>query len=326
MVTRRFFISSLVAVAAVGLLALSSCRGHQANTVGPDGELSGTLSLSGAFALYPLAVQWANEFMEMHPKVLIDLSAGGAGKGVTDALADVVDLGMVSRELEPEEIKKGAVGFPVAKDAVVATMNANNPNLRAVLRHGLTQQMATALWSSTQQHTWGEVGSNGNTTPVTVYTRSDACGAAGTWAKWLGMKQEDLQGTAVYGDPGEAQAIQRDLNGIGYNNLGYAYDLTTKRPHPNIIVVPIDVNGNGRIDPKENFYGTIDQLARAISDGRYPTPPARNLYLVAHGTPKDPILKAFLRYVLTRGQRLATPHGYVGMDKEKLNKALHTLN
>ena len=83
--------------------------------------MDGELSLSGAFALYPLAVQWAEEFRSIYPDVRVDISAGGAGKGMTDALAGVVDLGMVSREVYPPEEAKGAVGFAVAKDAVAAT-------------------------------------------------------------------------------------------------------------------------------------------------------------------------------------------------------------
>lgn len=50
-------------------------------------ELQGEIQLSGAFALYPMAVKWAEEFRKIHPKVRIDISAGGAGKGITDALA-----------------------------------------------------------------------------------------------------------------------------------------------------------------------------------------------------------------------------------------------
>ena len=33
--------------------------------------------------LYPLAIQWADEFHRLHPEVDIDISAGGAGKGIT---------------------------------------------------------------------------------------------------------------------------------------------------------------------------------------------------------------------------------------------------
>lgn len=314
--------AALVAVTVAGIAACSSNKGGRINE---KGELEGQISLSGAFALYPLAVEWASEFQKLHPGVKIDLSAGGAGKGITDALADVVDLGMVSRELAPEEVAKGAVGFAVTKDAVVPTINARNPNLKAIREHGLTREAAIGLWISGTVKTWGQVAGNDNNAPVVVYTRSDACGAAETWAKWLGKKQEDLLGTAVYGDPGVAQAVQKDPNGIGLNNIGYAYDNKTLRPNPGILVAPIDVNGNGRIDPDEDFYDTKDKLAQAIAEGKYPSPPARDLYLVSHGTPTDPVVIAFLKFILTDGQKAAAPQGYIALSKEKLHLQLEKL-
>lgn len=321
----RLNVWALAIALAVVVAGISACGGKKDGRINKDGELEGTISLSGAFALYPLAVQWADEFQKIHPGVRIDLSAGGAGKGITDALADVVDLGMVSRELAPEETKKGAVGFAVTKDAVVPTINAKNPNLKAILQHGLTRDAAIGLWITGTIKTWGEIGGNENKTPVVVYTRSDACGAAETWAHWLGKKQEDLKGTAVYGDPGVAQAVQKDVNGIGLNNIGYAYDQKTQKPNPGILVLPIDVNNNGKIDPEEDFYQTKDKLAAAIAEGKYPSPPARDLYLVTHGTPKDPVVIAFLKFVLTEGQKAAAPQGYIPLNKDKIQEQLNKL-
>ena len=108
-------------------LAFVSCSGGNKVAEAKEGELSGSITISGAFALYPLAVKWSEEFQKLHPEVRIDLSAGGAGKGMTDVLADVVDLGMVSREVYAPELEKGAVPFASAKDAVVITINADNP-------------------------------------------------------------------------------------------------------------------------------------------------------------------------------------------------------
>lgn len=301
----------------------TSCSGG--GSKGSSDDLSGRISISGAFALYPLAVQWAGEFQKLHPDVRVELSAGGAGKGIVDVLADAVDLGMVSREIEDEEFAKGAAAFAVAKDAVVATVNASNPNLGDILRRGLTRQAAEGLWITGEVKTWGQALGTDNADPVSVYTRSDACGAAGTWAKWLGKKQDDLLGTAVFGDPGVAQAVQKDVNGIGPNNIGYAYDTKTLKPAPGIVVAPIDVNDNGKIDPEENFYDSLDQLAKAIADGLYPAPPARNLYLVAHGNPSDPIVKEFLSYVLTDGQKLASPHGYIPVSLDVAGEQLRLL-
>lgn len=321
---RRTFLrmTSMAAIIAA-TLGLSSCGGNK-QQVGEDG-LSGEISLSGAFALYPLAVQWANDFQALHPGVKIDISAGGAGKGITDALAQVVDFGMVSRELGEAEIKRGAVGFAVAKDAVVPTINAKNPVLKDLQKHGITREQLIGLFITGKVKTWGEIVENGNATPVSVYTRSDACGAAETWALYLGKKQEDLLGTAVFGDPGLAEAVQKDVEAIGLNNIGFAYDIKTGLPHPGLLVAPIDVNGNGQIDPEEDFYATKQGVVEAIKEGRYPSPPARDLYFVSKGVPTNPVVIEFLKYILTEGQAANEGQGYIAIPQEKLDASLARL-
>ncbi|MDE5788444.1 MAG: substrate-binding domain-containing protein, partial [Bacteroidaceae bacterium] len=173
--------------------------------------------------------------------------------------------------------------------------------------------------------TWGEIVENGNTTPVSVYTRSDACGAAETWALYLGKKQEDLLGTAVFGDPGLAEAVQKDVEAIGLNNIGFAYDIKTGLPHPGLLVAPIDVNENGQIDPEEDFYATKQGVVEAIKEGRYPSPPARDLYFVSKGIPTNPVVIEFLKYILTEGQAANEGQGYIAIPQEKLDASLTKL-
>ncbi len=314
---------SAMAVIVGTALGISSCGGNK-QQAGEDG-LSGEISLSGAFALYPLAVQWANDFQALHPGVSIDVSAGGAGKGITDALAQVVDFGMVSRELGEAEIANGAVGFAVAKDAVVPTINAKNPVLADLQKRGVTRDQLISLFITGKTKTWGEVVGTDTKTPVSVYTRSDACGAAETWALYLGKKQEDLLGTAVFGDPGLAEAVQKDVNAIGLNNIGFAYDIKTGKPHPGLLVAPIDVNENGQIDPEEDFYATKQGVVEAIKDGRYPSPPARDLYFVSKGIPTNPVVIEFLKYILTEGQKANEAQGYIAIPQEKLDASLAKL-
>lgn len=319
MVKKKLFIAAgLLSIIAGGVV---SCGSRTAK----DGELQGEISLSGAFALYPLAVKWTEEFRKLHPGVRIDISAGGAGKGMTDALSRVVDLGMVSREVYPAEEAKGAVAFVVAKDAVIPTVNAKNPVLNDLMKTGLSREAAIKLWITEEYKTWGQLTGTGSTIPIHVYTRSDACGAAETWALWLGTTQEDLGGTAVFGDPGVATAVQKDPLAIGLNNLSYAYDENTRKPNPGLLVLPVDVNGDGKITPDELFYDTKDQLIQAIAEDRYPSPPARDLYLVANGVPTKPEVVAFIQFILTEGQQYNVPAGYIGLSAEKLQAGLDRL-
>lgn len=287
--------------------------------------LEGHITLSGAFALYPLAVQWAGEFKKENPKVRIDISAGGAGKGMTDALNKMVDIGMVSRDVYPEESAKGAYAIAVAKDAVVPVMNASNPMAKEILSKGLKQSIAAGIWITGNVTNWGQAFGSKKNIPLHIYTRSDACGASEIWAKFFGKKQEDLLGSGVFGDPGLALAVKKDPVGIGYNNIAYAYDFKTKRQLAGIRVIPIDINNNGRIDPGENFYNTMGDLVKAISIGKYPSPPARELYFVTKGKPNSALVKAFITWVLTKGQSYVSETGYVGLPKIKIEKQLKAL-
>jgi len=288
----------------------------------PKSELKGNISISGAFALYPLTVKWAEEFRKLHPGVKFDISAGGAGKGMTDALSKMVDIGLVSRAINPEEVKKGAYAIAVTKDAVVPTVSAKNPIINDILANGLDRDAAVNIFISGKTKTWGQAIGTKSAVPIRIYTRSDACGAGETWAQYLGKKQEDLLGVGVFGDPGLAQAVTKDPSGIAYNNIGYAYDAKTKKPNPGIKVIPLDINNNGKIDPDENFYNTLDDLVNAIASGKYPSPPARDLYFVTSGKPLKKELVEFIKWSLTEGQKYVFDSGYINLSKEKLAAGL----
>jgi len=329
---------AVLGAALVLILALSACGGTGATTESAaqpadasaaqpsdapatEGE-ERTIAVSGAFALFPMMTVWAEQYTALHPNVRFDVQGGGAGKGMTDVLAGAVDIAMVSRDLKQEEVDQGAYGVPVTIDAVVATVNANNPHLDQILATGLTPEAAAAIWMSQETKTWGQLLGTDAAEAITVYTRSDAAGAAEVWAKFMGgSAQEDLKGTAVNGDPGLAEAVRQDELGIGYNNIGFAYDLSTGDQLQGLRVVPLDLNGDGAISTDEDFYATKDAIAAAIASKTYPFPPARELYLVTKGEP-DPVIVEFYNWVLTDGQALVPDAGFVNLSADQLTQAL----
>lgn len=288
-------------------------------------QLQGTITLSGAWALYPMVVKWAEEFGKIHPQVKIDVAAGGAGKGMADCLAQVVDIGMVSRDIYPAEIEKGAWWVSVTKDAVVPTVNRNNPVLKELLSKGVKRGTFVDIWITGKIKNWGQVTDNETTDTIHVYTRSDACGAAKTWAKFLDKNQEDLLGIGVYGDPGLAEAVKKDVLGIGFNNINYVYDAKTKSEIEQIKVLPIDLNDNGLIDNDEDFYNSRDKIVEAIATGKYPSPPARALHLVSQGRAKSKVVLEFIKWILTDGQKYVPESGYINLTEKKIAEELNKL-
>jgi len=299
--------------------SLSACAG--APPLQSTSSMKGTISVSGAFALYPMMQKWAEEFQKVNPGVTFDISAGGAGKGMTDALTGAVDIGMISRDITPDEEAKGAYWVAVTKDAVFMVVNVKNPVLQDLLAKGVQKKTYAGIYITGDIKTWGQVVNRPEITDeIHVYTRSDSCGAADTWAKYLGKKQEDLKGIGVMGDPGLLDVIVKDPLGIGYNNLNYAFDPSTGMFISGTTVIPIDENENGVADLDEK----IDSKAKAVEmvmDGKYPSPPARLLYLATKGKPTQ-LVQTFILWVLNDGQGFLNETGYIPLTPDQLDASL----
>src|SRR5512136_3183276 len=150
----RWFVGMVVVTLAMPLAA--ACGGQPAAQ--PQGsEPAGTITASGAFALYPMMVKWGEEYQKLHPGVQFDISAGGAGKGMTDALGGQVDIGMVSRSIKPEEEKQGAYWVSVVKDAVFPAVNEKNPVLSDLLSKGVSREQFIDLFITGKIKTWGQL-------------------------------------------------------------------------------------------------------------------------------------------------------------------------
>lgn len=303
------------------LLALICCACGQQRSPIENKQPTTTITVSGAWALYPMMIRWGEEYASQHTHIRFDISAGGAGKGMTDALSGTVDIGMVSREIYPEEIRRGAFWVSVAKDAVFLTVSAKNPVLDDLRQRGLAHDTLRAIYITGEVTTWGQlVGRPEITDAIHVFTRSDAAGAPATWADYLGFKQEDLLGIGVYGDPGVLEAVIKDPLAVGYNNLNYAFDAETNLPMSGAYVVSIDLNNNGLVDPEEQLQ-TKEQATQAVANGHYPSPPARDLHLVTNGKPTG-VMCDFLRWVLTDGQMYLSEAGYIALPDRQLSQQL----
>ncbi len=313
-------ISTILIISLVGI-GLSGCTSQQEAT---------TIKVSGAYSLYPMMVVWAQQYHTLHPDINIDVSSGGAGKGMADALAGSVNLGMVSRDVTQAEADQGIIAVAVVEDAVLATINTENPVLSIIQEKGLTKEQLRAIFINYSISTWGQlIGDPNNTDPIKVYSRSDPCGAAESWVKYLGnYTQDDIptreEITKVKGDDSMSKSIAGDPLGIGYSNVNYIYSNSTKTPKEGIAVVPLDLNGNGIIDPAESFYQSRDDVVNAELQDKLPSPPSRLVYLVTlhnfTGVTKD-----FVQWILTDGQQYTFNNGYGAVPSDILDEQLRIL-
>jgi phosphate transport system substrate-binding protein len=300
------------------LVLFNSCSNGSSKDTKPS------ISFSGAFALYPLTKKWAEEYSKTHPNVKFDIQAGGAGKGLTDVLSGAVDVGMFSREITDAEKRRGIWWIALCKDAVLPTINSKNPYIDIIRAKGLTKSELQSIFIDNHPTTWDSLFRIHSATPnkISVYTRADAAGAADSWASFFGKRQEDLKGIGVAGDPGIADAVRKDKNAIGYNNTLFVYDIKSGEKIPGMEVVPMDLNANGRIDDSEHFYADLYTFLDAVNAGKFPSPPARDLYFITKGRPQRQEILDFFKWVLTDGQKLIHHDGYVPLPPDFIHEQL----
>jgi len=309
---KKYFLYMIIA-----FFVLSSCMIKK--------QKENTINVSGAYALYPLVIKWSEEYNKEREKIRFNIVAGGAGKGMTDALKGTVDLGLYSSEIAREDLDKGVWWVGVCTNAVIPTVYINNPYLKKLKERGLTKEEFKGIFIDGSITDWGEILNLPESKTIQVYIRSDASGAASTWAKYLGGEQKDLKGIGIRGDSALVEAVSKDPAGIAFNNTSYIYDKNTGKKRHAVEVIPIDLNGNGMIDPDEDFYDTFDAILEAIAEGKYPSPPSRELYFVAKGKPEKQATLDFIKWSLTDGQKFVQEAGYVPIEQDKINRYLNKL-
>jgi phosphate transport system substrate-binding protein len=316
-------LSILIALSV--LLAACGNSGADSQSVSDPDQLSGTISVSGAFALYPMMTVWADEFQKLHPDVEFDVQGGGAGKGMTDTIAGAVDIGMISRSIKPEEEAQDIFWVSVTKDAVFPIISDSNPVKDQVLARGISQDIFSKIFITGEIKTWGEViGDPSVTDQINIYTRSDSAGAAEQWAKFAGgQAQDELQGIGINGEPAMVDTVLKDPLGTGYGNLNSVFDLSSGNIVTGIVVPPIDINNNGQAEAEE-IYKVKEDAFNAVAEGTYPSPPARFENLATKGKPTGLTL-AFIEWILTDGQQYLEQAGYVPLTPEQQAESLAKL-
>jgi phosphate transport system substrate-binding protein len=319
----NLILSSLLVIASL-LLAGCGASTPEPAEIG-NNSLSGTISISGAFALYPMMTVWADEFHKLHPDVEFDVQGGGAGKGMTDTIAGAVDIGMISRSIKDEETAQGIFWISVTKDAVFPIISTENPVAADIIAKGISQETYQKIFISGEIKTWGEVvGKPEITDEIHVYTRSDACGAGEMWAKFSGGEvQDDIQGIGINGEPALVDTVIKDPLGIGYSNLNSVFDMNSGNLIPGTLVPPVDINENRQADADE-YYKNMDEAVSAVASEKYPSPPARFENLATKGKPTGLTL-VFIQWILTEGQQYLSQAGYVPLTPEQQAESLEKL-
>jgi len=302
----------------------------------PTGTPSYTITSSGSTTVLPLSQEWSERVTDTYPNIQFNPSGGGSGQGQADAAAGEVDIG-ASSSYPGEDYATNNPNvdiLPVSADAlaIVANTNVNGSTFK------MDCDMAVAIFSA-QITTWENFESTFGvsiqaTGDINVYVRSDESGTTATFTKWLetvndtaGMNGEDFYWTyghdeamswaegltGAQGNPGVANSVKDDENGIGYVGFAFTEALTTIslwNPGNQEWVEATTVNALKAIPSTINDPGV--NLFNSDSVGAYPI--ARLLFYLVPRDTLDWYTIIFLDWALSQGQQYIDDVGYLAIE------------
>ena len=300
MKNKFLFITSVLLLFSVSVF--SSDKTSRSNSSSGD-----SLSVISSPDLYPLALKWANEFRAVAPEIKISVMQAAGTEAFS--LDDGSDLGFVSQEyfstLNNESIWKEVVG----RDVYVPIFNSGNPFLEEINLQGISSDELSRIFANPDAMNWESLVENASDIPVVFYLLNNETAKA-ELSEFLATGSSLITGTLVESGKEMVSAIQKDIYGIGFCKLTDILALENQQIADNISLLPIDRNGNGKIDYNEKIYENLNSFSRGVWIGKYPKALYSSIYTVASSKPSKDSEVAFVKWVLTEGQQFITPNGY----------------
>src|SRR5882757_1299500 len=247
------------------------------------------IRITGTRLVYPLFQRWVDEYTKLHPGIKFIISKSPA---------DSADLLIVSHKLGQGDIKNGQTTLVVTRYVQLPVVNSRRGDVAALQSKGFDDSAFRRVYFSDKDDKGHSI------YQFTVYKRQQPACASIAFANHFDNEQKDIKGVGVAGDDRDLlTAVKRDPSGISYNNLGFLYDLRSRKLIDSISIIPIDLNGNGRIDPDEDIYGSLDDVIGFVEKTHHPRIPLENVNVLYRkdGPVKD--IAPFLQWVLTKGQQ-----------------------
>lgn len=248
-------------VVAVFLMLATGCQSDK------PGQARSKLTLSGASTLAPLMSEVARRFEAQNPGVRVDVQMGGSSRGVMDARQGLVDIGMVSRDLKPDESDLDA--HPVARDGICIILHQSNPVA------SLTDEQIVSIFTG-KLTSWKDVG--GAERPIVVVNKAEGRSTLDLFLHHFKLKNSEIKAQAVIGDNQQGiKTVENSPEAIGYVSIGAA-EYAAKHGEPLKLL------------PMTGVEATLDNLR----NGSFPL--ARTLHLVTKKGQQSELARKFISF------------------------------
>ncbi len=275
-------------VGSLVVLSLAACGG--------EGGSRALIQNKGSDTLVNVAQGWAEEYAQVDPSIVVAVTGGGSGTGISALINGSVDIANSSREMKPGEIslarnngvtpKQMVVGY----DALAVFIHPDNPAESFTFA-----QLAAIYGEDGSVDSWSQLGISVPGCDSDEIVRVSRQNSSGTYVYFkeaiLGERDFKLGSRDMAGSSEVVELVENTPCAIGYSGLAYATE------HVKMPCLSTDDEGD-----------CVAPSVAAAIDFSYPV--ARPLFMYTNGEPQGAV-KKYLDWILgDEGQCLLQSKGY----------------
>ncbi len=311
----KYFISLLFGLSVLCCCNTGFCKDLSDNTDNTPGNLitGDAIKILSSPELNDLTMNWISEFNRLNPSVNFSVMNIPENQIVRSE-----GIYIVSHDYSRTPGDDLTWNICLGHEAVVPVFNVNNPMLRDISGQGISIDEFAKLYAGKGKSKWSDVISGGLNEPVRQYIldNTEILAAVSGFTK---TDPPALNAILVSKSEDFIASMQKDPYAIGFCKLSDIRKEGRNELSEYIRLLPIDKNGNGRIDNFEDIYNTPDDLSRGVWIGKYPHALCGSIYAFSTTKPTDKNALAFLTWIMTDGGQYLAANGYtdlISMEKQ----------
>ena len=254
-----------------------------------------------------LTKTFIHEYGKLHPNTELKMEPLMVS-GFTETIHKTPGVAFVSKETGVSFKDASLLTMVVGRDVIVPVMNAGNPFTSVLEDQGISVKKFREAFT-TDKADWDIFLENKVTAPLKIYVLDDNL-AQSAVAAFLNVRPEMVATFEIKQADEIIRLVQQDKYAIGFCRLNNVTEPGQQEMLDNLKLLPIDKNGNKKIDYHEKIYGNLHDFNRGLWIGKYPGALIHNIYSISSADAAEENVAGFLSWVVTDGQDFMESNGF----------------
>lgn len=276
-----------------------------------------TLKITASPELMELTTHWATAWEHDNPGKKIEVQRLTGTPQLNES-----GLWFLTGAAEAGMSKEPAWQMVIGHDVVVPVISAQNPFRETLAKQGLSAEDFSKMGA--QGANWSSVVENAPQENFSFYITNDQLVQTKIKA-YTGAAPESLPAVKTVSADELMASVAADKYAVGFCKLVDVLGKDENAFAENIAILPVDKNGNNRIDGFENIFSDPKKLTRGVWVGKYPRELCCDIYAVSASQPQNEQAVDFLAWIINDGQNAIGEMGYTNLSTNEKEAGLAAL-